>query len=226
MSALIIVVNADLRALRHTEGLLSEHGYLVAALSSFVDARRLLDSVMPDLLIADLRLAHYNGLHLAIRSHQDHPDVPVIITAGHEDPVAEAEATRYGAAFVVAPLENREFLRHVQAAVAARRKTQRPIRRWLRTPVAGVVAVDAAHAQARIVDLSYGGVRLAFRDPCQIPTTFDIALPTGGVSVKAHCVWTAQSAGDNQVCCGAELRDVASGPWRAFVDAVMSHSAG
>src|SRR5581483_3637820 len=45
--------------LRHTEALLSERGHLVAALSSSAEANLLLDSVTPDLLIADLRVGEY-----------------------------------------------------------------------------------------------------------------------------------------------------------------------
>ena len=120
MSALIILVNADSRALRHTEGVLSDQGYLVAALTSFVEARQLLESVTPDLLIADVRLAAYNGLQLAIRTHYDHPDVPVIVTHIGEDALVEAEARRFGAEFVPAPVDNPAFLRTVERAIERR----------------------------------------------------------------------------------------------------------
>ncbi len=224
MSALVIVVNAEPRSLRHTEALLSEQGYLVAALSSFVHAKQMLDSVTPDLLIADLHLERFNGLQLAIQSQQDHPDVPVIITFTHEDPVAEAEATRFGATFIAAPLENPNFLRCIQSAVEKRRSLQAPIRRWFRKPITGVVEVDAAHARAQIVDMSYGGVRLAFSDARQIPTTFDITLPPIGVTVKARRVW-ARSEADDQFCCGAELAEPAANDWREFVDSLQSRAS-
>ena len=51
MRALVILVNADRRALRHTEALLSEAGHLVATIWSFVEAKKVLDSVIPDLLV-------------------------------------------------------------------------------------------------------------------------------------------------------------------------------
>ena len=225
MSALIILVQPDPRALRHTEALLSEQGFLVAAQSSFAEARHLLESLLPDLLIADLRLEHYNGLQLAIRSHLDYPDLPVIITSAVPDTIAEAEATRYGATFIVAPLENRNFLPAVRDAVDQRRRAQRPIRRWLRKPVAAMVDVPAAHARATILDLSYGGMRLAFQHAGPIPTTFDIALPTGTGTVTAHRVWITDSTDDDQVCCGAELTDGAANRWREFVDSLQDLAA-
>src|SRR5262249_32550369 len=121
MSALVVLVNADPRALRLLEALLSENGYLVAALDSFLEAREMLESVPPDLLVADIRLERFNGLQLAIRSHFEHPDVPVIVTHAQEDPVAEAEAKRYGVSFFAAPLENPTFLESVRSLVDSRR---------------------------------------------------------------------------------------------------------
>ena len=67
---LIVLVNVDRKALQQTEALLSEAGYLVAAVASFDEATKLLDSVSPDLLVADVRLHERasNGLELVQRS--------------------------------------------------------------------------------------------------------------------------------------------------------------
>jgi FixJ family two-component response regulator len=226
MRALVILVNADLRALRHTEALLSEAGHLVAALSSFVEAKKVLDSVIPDLLVADIRLAAFNGLHLAIRSHFEHPDIPVIITHVQADPIFEAQAEQYGARFVAAPLGNPDyFLACVESALIERRRTQAPIRRWSRQLPAAAVQVSAGDARAEIVDMSYGGVRLAFNDSVDLPGTFDITLPSTGITVKAHRVWTASSKMDDHFWCGAELEDTATGDWRGFVNTLKSSEA-
>src|SRR5687768_13093701 len=99
MRALVILVNGDRRALQQTDALLSEAGHLVAALSSFTEAKKLLDSVIPDLLVADIRLDAFNGLHLASCSHHEHPDIPVIITHEYADAIFEAQAGEYGARF-------------------------------------------------------------------------------------------------------------------------------
>jgi DNA-binding response OmpR family regulator len=215
MSALVILVNADPRALRHLEALLSEDGYLVAAIDSFVEARDLLDSVTPDLLVADIRLERFNGLQLAIRSHFDHPDVPVIITHIREDPVSEAEAKRYGVTFVAAPLENPSFLACVRSLVDGHPPTERQVRRWPRMPAPGVVEVEAAAGRAHLVDTSYGGVRLAFDGLREIPTTFDITVPLG-VTVQANRIWTREEG--DRFSCGAEVVKAAEEAWRRFVD--------
>jgi DNA-binding NtrC family response regulator len=100
MAALVILVNADPDVLWRTDALLSADGHLVAAVSSLAEAKKLLDSVTPDVLVADVRLGMYNGLQLAIRSRLDHPNLPVIITNEWPDATFEAEAKRQGAIFV------------------------------------------------------------------------------------------------------------------------------
>ena len=182
----------------------------------------LLDSVTPDLLITDLRLNDYNGFQLAMQSHRVHPDVAVIITSPSDDWWAEGEAKRHGAAYIAGPIDNPDFLPRVRAALASGRRPEKPMRRWFRNSVAGQVPVHAASGRAQIVDVSYGGVRLAFSGPRVIPATFDIRLPRGGVTVQARCVWT-RSGGDEQFYCGAELEEDAADSWHDFVDALQGH---
>src|SRR5262249_39644967 len=110
MASLILLVDADQKALKRTERLLSEAGHLVAAVSSFKEAKKLLHSVSPDLLIADVRLEAFNGLHLAVHTRQTHPHLPVLITHAWVDSVLENEAKRQNASFIVKPLENPDFL--------------------------------------------------------------------------------------------------------------------
>jgi DNA-binding response OmpR family regulator len=224
MSALVILVNADSRVLRHLEALLTEDGYLVAAVDSFLEARELLDSVTPDLLIADIRLERFNGLQLAIRSHFDHPGLPVIVTHVKEDTVAEAEAKRYGVSFVAAPFDNPNFLPCVRSLLANRRMAQRPIRRWLRKPVPGMIEVNVADSRAQLVDMSYGGVRLVFEEPRVLPTTFDITLPPQGVTVQANRIWTREEH-DHHFSCGAEVVKAMENDWRRFVDTLRGTTA-
>jgi DNA-binding response OmpR family regulator len=224
MSALIVLVNRDPRTLRHLEGKLSECGYLVAAVTTFLDARKLLESATPDLLVVDLRLDAYNGLHLAIRSRVNDPDIPVIVTHAGPDDVAEADARRHGAAFVTTPLDNPMFLPEVRAAIARRELQQRPLRRWSRRPVSQVVEVNVSDTSAQILDVSYGGVRLAFHKPCDIPATFEVAVPAAGLTMRAQRVWTSDPAQESFLC-GAAFIDAPADQWHRFVDVLAARSA-
>jgi DNA-binding response OmpR family regulator len=221
MGASIIVASADEHVRRRTQAMLAEHGYRIATASSFVEGQELLESVAPNLLIADLRLDDYSGLQLAMHSRVYHPDVAIVVTCASDDWWTEREAKRHGAAFIAAPLENpAAFLSCVRAALASRAHAQKPMRRWLRNSVVGVTPVQAANGPAQIVDMSYGGVRLVFSGPRVIPATFDIGLPRGVATVHAHCVWT-RSAGHEQFYCGAEMAEDSADHWRQFVDAVQ-----
>ena len=126
--------------------------------------------------------------------------------------------------FVVNPLENPEFLSRVQAALDERARTQPPIRRWQRKQVSGVVEARLAAAQARVFDMSYGGLRLAFGRVQELPAVFDLTLPTAGLTVQARAVWTYRSPATDEFWCGAELVNTGTGAmteWRDFVDAAQ-----
>jgi DNA-binding response OmpR family regulator len=220
MRALILLVDADRTALRRMEMALSEAGHLVAAVSSFAQAKTLLDAVSPDLLITSVRLGAFNGLHLAVRSRAHHPLVPVILTHPTADAGMDTEARQVGAALIVDPLANPSFLLQVQTAIARHARTQRPIRRWRRKQVEGVLETQFHQAPARICDVSYGGMKVAFPAEQNVPEVFDVQVPGHQVTVKARSIWTVQSAAD-EVWCGAELVDNEApsvAGWREFVD--------
>jgi DNA-binding response OmpR family regulator len=229
MPALILLVNADRRALQQLEAVLSDPAYLVVPMSSFQEAKKLLYSVKPDLLVADIRLHAFNGLHLAARSRIDYPGLPVIITNASPDAVLENEAKRQEATFVVNPLRNVEFLRGVHAALVEHRQAQPRGRQWPRKRVASLVEAQLATSQARIFDMSYGGLRLAFGNQRDLPIVFDVTLPAAGMTVRAHRIWTSRSAETEEFWCGAELVETgasATSDWRDFVDSYAGVSCG
>jgi DNA-binding NtrC family response regulator len=120
VASLVVLVHTDPGVLHRAEALLYEAGYAVVSAASFHAARKVLDSVEADLLIADVRLDDFNGLHLAILSRLEHPRTPVIITHTGPDAMLELEARRCDAAFVVNPLDNPDFLPSVRSALAGK----------------------------------------------------------------------------------------------------------
>jgi len=123
--ARVLLVNADPLTLLRLDARLSGEGYEVASVPTFHGARELFHSIGPDLVIADIRLEAFNGLHLAGWVQFEHPGVPVIITHTSHDHVLEREAQRFGAKFVTTPLENPDFLQRVRAAVGEPRRAKR-----------------------------------------------------------------------------------------------------
>jgi DNA-binding response OmpR family regulator len=220
MTPVAVIVNTDEQVLDRLQTIVSSCGCSVAALRSFLDANAFLTYTTPDLLIVDLHLAEYNGLQLAIWSQAHRPDVPVIVTHREEDLTAEREAARHGALFVAAPADNAAFVPLVQTLLAQHFPARQHVRHWDRTPLASVIEVNVADARARLLDVSYGGMRLAFNEAREVPETFDITLPAASGTVTVNRVWTAPATSAGPWCCGAEVTRVIEGPWLRFVDAI------
>ena len=81
-----------------------------------------------DLLIADVRLRGFNGLHLVRQFRRDRPEMATMIMTGYDDTMMELEAGRYGAAFVRKPINPAAFLDTVAKSLAETRRA----RRWQR----------------------------------------------------------------------------------------------
>ena len=104
MAFRLLVVNADDARLRAAEETLSSAGFLVTCASSFDQAKQGLLLAPPDLLVTDVRLGAYNGLHLVVRAHSDHPAMPAIVMDVHHDQVLESETKNNGALYIGQPL--------------------------------------------------------------------------------------------------------------------------
>jgi DNA-binding response OmpR family regulator len=231
MPALILLVNGDKNELHQIESVLIAAGCLVAGASSLRRAAKLLNSVIPDLLIAHTRLrnlADVEGLQLAALGRRDHPNLPVIITHGSHDQDLESEAKSRGMAFIVNPLENPQFLECVAASLGEQRPHHAMVRQWPRKRVAPVPArVDSAPAQ--LIDVSYEGLRLELEDPGDSDAAvFEVALPAAGVNLKTKRVWRSRGSDTEEYWWGMALVDVnpaLAERWRQFVDSIPETAA-
>ena len=115
----IIVVDDDRQVLRYLTELLQETGFDTVSCERFLDAKGLLATSRPDLLLTDVRLGAYNGLQLAIFARERHPGLPVIVLTGYEDPTLRDEAVRAGAGFLVKPVPRAVLIDAVTKALAA-----------------------------------------------------------------------------------------------------------
>ena len=91
---------------------LVEAGMRVTLVTSFQAARQALES-SPDLLISELRLGEYNGLHLALRAHSR--GIRAIVL-GTNDRVTQHEAQTLGADYLLDDCDSAQLCAAVRAA--------------------------------------------------------------------------------------------------------------
>ena len=139
----------------------------------------------------------------------------------------EAEAKRLGAAYLVKPIRLPILLSTISEVLL--RSAPRPsgrARRWPRKPLVGGLTARVAQAPATVLDVSYGGLQFELpRGPQgKVPPTFDVNVPTLGLSVKAELVWAHQiPPRSGTFRCGAALAEVDPNEvraWQRFVDNV------
>lgn len=123
MAQRILIVDDTTATLGALAELLTVAGYSVLTAASFEEGRRLADEGEPDLLLVDVRLGPYNGLHLVVRERLAHPERPIIMTTGFPDSVLEAEARRYGAEFLEKPIRSAELVAMIKRLLPAAEKS-------------------------------------------------------------------------------------------------------
>ena len=149
----VLVVGTDARRSEAIAKVLRSDGRDVIVATTFEKARALLAS-SPDLLITDIQLGAYNGLHLVWQRYYDDPTQPSIVISAYPDPVLEIEASRLGCPFLVAPVQPHEILTAVSVLLGFDRdtfdqETEDDKRRWPRTSV-GARAQGEAGARPRL----------------------------------------------------------------------------
>ena len=98
---------------------LTDAGCAPFVVSSFSAGKQHLDD-HPSLLISEVRLGEYNGLHLALRAQSS--GVPAVLI-GEPDPVLQREAAQLGAVYLSHDVDSQQLLSVIlpitEAAVAA-----------------------------------------------------------------------------------------------------------
>ena len=117
----ILIVEDDRDTLAGLTALLRSVGYGVTGAASFEEGRRALQQ-KPALLMTDVRLGAYNGLHLIIRARAEAPHLPAIVLTGHSDVVVRREAERLGAVYIEKPVVPEKLLVLVSDTLSRRDK--------------------------------------------------------------------------------------------------------
>lgn len=216
----ILVVDDDEATRAGLVKLLTEQGCDALTASSVPTAMQILADRQPDLLIVDIRLGDYNGLQLVAMAPKP---IPAIVMTGFADPSLEADARRLGADYLLKPVSPAALLALIarKLASASDQHALAPARRWPRKGVTAEVAIGIEPPPARVVDVSYGGVRLEVHAIAGAapPIAFRVTFPPAGVTVAVDVVWTRRRD-DTTWVCGAAIAEDALPRWRAVVDAL------
>jgi DNA-binding response OmpR family regulator len=197
--------------------LLEDAGYATITAGTVPTAIRLLTEAHPDLLIVDIRLEEYNGLHLvAVRPEP----IPAVVLTGFADPAIEADARRLGAEFLLKPISAPALTALVRRLLSESQMGS-AIRRWPRKTVMREVRVDVDDTAARVLDVSYGGVCVEMRRSAGAgpPGAFRMFLPHADIPVPVEVVWSRRRDATTWLC-GGMVADAAAASWRTVVDAI------
>ncbi len=134
MEGRILLVSPTVGARARREQWLRAAGFSVDIVATFEEARRRLTSRGPDVLLTDVRLNGFNGLHLAIVGLQNRPSL-VVIAIGAPDAALAREAERHGVVFLVEPVTDETLVAAVETGLRERPKRGRS-RRRMADPIA------------------------------------------------------------------------------------------
>lgn len=221
----ILIVEDDVLVAGALASVLRDAGYRVTCAASFEQGRELLAEEPPDLLITDLRLGAFNGLHLLVRSRKDYPDMPGILMTGFPDPVLAAEAEHLGAVYMLKPVHSHTLQHQVGSLLHGRR----PRRRWVRRQPSGCLRANVADHCGHIVDASYGGVCLELDARDVGERTVEVYVPAIDRILPGKVVWERRVPGSTTARIGVELQRVpadSTRTWRALVDAGVPVGGG
>ena len=221
MPGMVLIVSPHVESRSRMERWLRRAGFATECVSTFEAARPRLTSAAPDVLVSAVQLGEFNGLHLAIVGRDRRPAL-VAVVVGPPDPVLASEAARHGASYLEEPATEEGLLSRLTSLLHEVGRH----RRWPRKHVAETVTAEWGEASARIVDLSYGGLRLEVADSGvkapKLGSGVRVSLPDYGVSIDAEFVWV-ERAPSGRLHYGAaveRLSPAVTTAWRQVVDRV------
>lgn len=109
LSLTALVVHTNLSEVFPCIASLTQVGFRVTTVDSFERARATLEAHAPLLLVTDLTLAEYNGLHLVLRARSLRDSLKAVVLSRIHDNVLRAETEKAGATFVPTPLPPEEL---------------------------------------------------------------------------------------------------------------------
>ena len=215
----VLIVDDDEPTRAGLAMLLMDAGFEVITASTVPVAIKLLADEHPNLLLVDIRLGDYNGLHLVAMRRDP---IPAVVLTGFADPAIEADARRLGAEFLLKPIAPAALTALVKRLLSegGRVGSSMP-RRWARKSVTREVRVDIENAAARMLDVSYGGVCVELQRSADAgpPGMFKMNVPPADLPVPVEVVWSRRRDATTWVC-GGMVREDQFVNWRTLVDSL------
>jgi DNA-binding response OmpR family regulator len=222
----VLLVDSDVDALATAEGWLKEANYETTTATTFAGAKAAISAGPFDVLIADVRLGAYNGIHLALLARSRARQLRTIVTHAERCGALKADAHSAGArVFIAKPLTRWSLLSAVEAAAHAEDNGPAAVRRWPRVRLTKSWEGRIADEAARVLDVSYGGVRveLTHRRDDGVDSPVNLELTEPALSVGLRPVWIRRSGLPGSCWFGAEIANVDSAEehrWRTLVDSL------
>src|SRR6202035_2594878 len=119
MSRRILLADDSVTIQKVIELTFMDEDFEVNAVSNGDEALAKLDSLQPDLVIADVHMPGANGYEVCRRAKERRPGVPVLLLVGTFEPFDEAQSRAAGAdSFLKKPFDSQELLQVVQQLLA------------------------------------------------------------------------------------------------------------
>ena len=120
----VLVVEPNPSLAQNIVNWLSSQGHETHVCAGFAEAKPELESWPPDLLVTEVKLGEYNGLHLAIRARQHQPQTLALVL-GDDDKFFAHEARQHGAEYLACPLDEQAFTAATAAILGGDRNSCR-----------------------------------------------------------------------------------------------------
>jgi CheY-like chemotaxis protein len=221
MAYKVLIVDDDIAARDGVAMLLAEEGYETLVASTVPAALVILKEAQPDVLITDIRLDEYNGLHLVAMAPRP---IPAIVITGFADASVEADARRLGAEFLVKPISP-----PVLRELVARALTDpvRPpfveTRKTGRTALNRPLQVRVGQTTATVLDVSDDGIKLSVEMPpdAVLPRVMTLTFNDSTISFLLRVAWQRRQDAATWVC-GAAIPENVRDLWRPIAQALAA----
>lgn len=192
-------------------------GDTVYTAGTFLEAKAALLRTRPDVLVTQVRLAEFNGIHLALWGRRQWPNLRCVII-GESDPALEADARESGF-FYVRFNDEQTILEATSEAITR----DHPRRRWRRKRLTSKLDAWIDDRRALVREVGYGGfcAELPTLLAAKADARMTLDIPAMAMRAEATCRWIAEADTVGAYWYGASLTDADIRPgsrWRRLVD--------